>query len=116
VLTDKRPSVPKAWQGAPEAGPSAALQASVRSAGPTQGELLRLEWPSHPTAESYVVRFEGVNGFETSPIPVLGNVFLYDLRSDVFALPESFRWSVTAVMADGTQVTTGSAHYEMQQN
>jgi hypothetical protein len=114
VLSDKRPSVPKAWQGAGANSPAAALHAGIRSAGPGQGDLLRLEWPAHPKAESYIVKFEGVNGFASSPIPVLGNVFLYDLKSDVFALPESFRWSVTAVMADGTQVTTGTANYAIE--
>jgi hypothetical protein len=114
ILSDDRPSVPKAWQGsAPEGSAGGTLQASVRSAGPGQGDLLRLEWPAHPKAESYVVRFEGVNGFATSPIPILGNVFLYDLKSDVFNLPDAFRWSVTAVMADGMQVTTGSASFQL---
>lgn len=105
MLSEKNATVPKAWLTGGVAMPTPGLRASVRSGGPGQGDLLRLEWPEHPKAESYTVQFQGANGFETAPISVLGSIFLYDLKSDVFNLPEAFRWTVTAVMADGTQVT-----------
>ncbi len=106
ILSERNPTVPKAWQtNGTSSAPDAGLHASLRSAGPEQGQLLRLEWPAHPKAESYLVQFRGPNGFETAPIHVLGSIFLYDMKSDVFNLPDSFRWTVTAVMADGTQVT-----------
>lgn len=115
IVLERRPqAVPPPWQESlGSQAPTEGFLASVRSAGPEQGQLLRLEWPAHPRAASYEVQFTGANGFETSAIPVLGNVFMYDLKSDVFQLPQEFRWNVTAVMADGTESTSGSSQFKI---
>lgn len=114
TLTEKTVKVPATWQESRgTSAPAEGMSASIRPAGPGQGDLLRLEWPAHPKAESYLVRFDGANGFKASPIPVLGSVFLYDLKSNVFGLPDTFRWSVTAVMSDGEEVATPPSNYTL---
>jgi hypothetical protein len=99
--------VPPAWCGT-VAGTdaSAALRTEVRSGAADEGDLLRLEWPAHPHAREYRVRFVDEDGAETSPVTVQGNVLLYDLRADALALPPRFRWDVTAVLQDGSEALT----------
>ena len=68
--------------------------------------LLKLEWPAHPDARGYRIRFHDTEGRALAPVTVQSSVFLYDLRSDVLGLPDSFEWEVSAVLRDGTEVVT----------
>jgi hypothetical protein len=116
MLSEKKASVPEMWQQVRvRDSVSDDLQAAVRAGGPGQGSLLRLEWEAHPAAASYLIEFEGGDGFRTSPIPSMGNVFLYDLKSNVFGLPQRFRWTVTAVMPDGTQIAGASSSFQHEE-
>jgi hypothetical protein len=94
---------PDVWN--PTATSAAALKTEIRPGGGQQGDLLRLTWPAHPDAESYRVHF-ATNGVGLTPVNVIGNVFLYDLASNVLGLPAHFTWQVTAVTADGSEVVT----------
>jgi hypothetical protein len=84
----------------------AGLTSDTRPNGGEQSNLLRLEWPAHPRAEGYLIRFLDRNGNGPAPIPVQGSVFLYDMQSDVLNLPDRFLWEVTALLSDGTKVVT----------
>jgi hypothetical protein len=90
-----------------------ALQTEVRAGGEQQGDLLRLTWPAHPEAESYRVQF-ATNGIGLMPISVNGNVFLYDLASNVLGLPSRFTWQVTALMADGSEVVSPARAFSLE--
>ena len=105
--------VPGVWkETSGPAGPVSELRNDVRTSGPDQGDLLRLEWPTHPRAESYLLRFQG-EGRPPIPVPVQGNVFLYDLQSDVLRLPRDLEWEVSAILADGSEVVTPSRRIEL---
>src|SRR5688572_17405664 len=69
MLSERRVLVPALWQHVRGEAASADLHAALRSAGPGQGTLLRLEWTAHPNAESYLVEFEGAHGFRKGPFP-----------------------------------------------
>jgi hypothetical protein len=99
--------LPEAWHvtAGPD-GPATHMTAEVRPGGPRQSDLLRLEWPPHPSAASYIVRVEGDDGRKSSPIAVRGTVFLYDLDLNVLRFPRSFTWKVSAVLPDGSEVVT----------
>ncbi|MGH2570680.1 MAG: hypothetical protein ACRDGR_05600 [bacterium] len=99
--------VPEAWRvtSGPD-GPTTHMTAEVRPGGPRQSDLLRLEWPPHPNATAYFVRFEEHDGRSAAPIPVRGTVFLYDLDVNALRLPRSFAWEVGAVLRDGSEVVT----------
>lgn len=105
-------SVPDVWDPA-ATGAVVALKTDVRSGGEQQGDLLRLTWPAHPEAESYRVQF-AANGIAMTPVEALGNVFLYDLKSNVLGLPSQFTWQVTAVMADGSEVVSPMREYSLE--
>jgi len=111
MLSERRVLIPAMWQHVRGDAASGDLHAGLRSAGPGQGALLRLQWTAHPRAESYLVEFEGANGFRRGPFPAAGNVFLYDMTTNVFDLPEGFRWTVTAVLSDGTQIVGASSRF-----
>ena len=103
-----RETVPVAWQEtAGPSGPASRMAAELRSGGPS--DLLRLEWPAHPRARSYEVRFEGAS----APVTVQGTVFLYDLQSNVLHLPSDFGWEVSAVLPDGSEVVTPSQRVDL---
>jgi hypothetical protein len=104
--------VPEVWKETtgPD-GPSAQLESQLKPAGPAQGQLLRLEWPEHPNAESYLVEFLDERGVGPAPVPVQSTVFLYDMQTNVLHLPSQFQWVVTAVLPDGSQVVTPSRRY-----
>jgi len=104
-------AVPDVWNPTAVSGASE-LEAGLRSGGEQQGDLLRLTWPAHPDAASYRVQF-AANGMGLTPVSVNGNVFLYDLASNVLGLPARFSWQVTAVMADGSEVTSPSQSYTL---
>jgi hypothetical protein len=99
--------VPEAWceTGGPD-GPATHMKAEVRPGGSRQSDLLRLEWPPHPSATSYFVRFQGSDGRKASPIVVRGTVFLYDLDVNALRLSRTFAWEVSAVLRDGSEVVT----------
>lgn len=101
-----REAVPEVWRETAGPGGTADLAAELRPGDSRGGELLRLEWPAHPRARSYRVRFAGTGGRPRPPIPVQGTVFLYDLRSDVLQLHRDFEWDVSAVLPDGNEVVT----------
>lgn len=111
MLSERHVLVPAMWQHVRGEHASGELHAVLRSSGSEQGRLLKLEWAAHPNAESYLVEFEGAHGFRKGPFPAAGNVFLYDLTTNVFDLPKNFRWTVTAVLHDGTQVAGASAYF-----
>ena len=111
MLSERRVLMPAMWQHVRGERAAADLRTVLRSPDSGQGELLKLEWAAHPNAESYLVEFEGANGFRKGPFPAAGNVFLYDLTTNVFDLPKDFRWTVTAVLRDGTQVAGASAYF-----
>ncbi len=107
-------SVPEAWRATSGVeGPTTDMVSIVRAGGSQQGDLLRLEWPAHPKASAYHVRFRGPSGRVPTPVPVQGTIFLYDLRSNVLQLPREFDWEVTAVLADGSEVVTPSQHVSL---
>jgi hypothetical protein len=87
-------------------GPAARMSAEVRPGGPRQSDLLRLEWPPHPSATSYLVHFRRSDGRKASPIEMRGTVFLYDLDANAMRLPMSFVWEVSALLPDGSEVVT----------
>jgi hypothetical protein len=95
---------PSPWrQTADPSGASAGLDSEIRASAGEPG-ILRLEWPSHPRARSYRLRFRGGDGAPLPPVTLEGTVFLYDLRSDVLDLPDSFEWEVAAVLRDGSEI------------
>jgi hypothetical protein len=104
--------VPDAWKESrgPRAG-AETLVAETRRPDPAAGQLLRLEWPAHPRAEGYIVRFQDEKGLGPAPVPVQGTVFLYDLQSNVLHLPEVFEWEVLARLPDGSHVVTPLQRY-----
>jgi hypothetical protein len=87
------------------------LASVIRAGGREQNELLRIEWPAHPRAERYLLRFLDESGRGPAPVTVQGTVFLYDLESDVFHLPSTFQWEVTAVLTDGSHVVTPASRF-----
>ncbi|NNE43329.1 MAG: hypothetical protein HKN12_03905 [Gemmatimonadetes bacterium] len=100
-------SVPEVWDGvADEAVATDGLRTEVRPGGGVQGDLLRLEWPEHPRAEKYQIRFRDSGGSGPAPVTVSGTVFLYDLKSNALRLPEKFTWEVSAVLPDGSEIVT----------
>ena len=103
--SDPVPEVWKATSG--PAGRASRMESDVRKSGPHPGDLLRLEWPPHPGAQSYLLRIRG-EGRAPISVNVSGNVFLYDLQSDVLHLPRELEWEVSAVLADGSQAVTPS--------
>lgn len=88
--------------------PTAAAREMMSAVHASAGEagLLKLEWPAHPEARGYRVRFRDPQGHVLAPVTVDHNVFLYDLESDVLGLPDDFEWQVSAVLRDGTEVVT----------
>ena len=92
-------------------GADVGLRSGTRTTGTDQGDLLRLEWPPHPRAQGYVLRFMDRYGNGPAPLPVQGTVFLYDLESDVLALPREFEWEVSALLPDGSHVVTPRSRY-----
>ena len=90
------------------ADPTTAARQMVSEVHASAGEpgLLKLEWPAHPDARGYRIRFRDTQGHALAPVTVQSSVFLYDLRSDVLGLPASFEWEVSAVLRDGTEVVT----------
>ena len=40
-------------------------------------------------------------------------MFLYDLRSNVLHLPDTFEWDVTAELPDGSEVVTPSKRVDL---
>ncbi|MEZ5064230.1 MAG: hypothetical protein R3B81_05815 [bacterium] len=111
VRGDGADEVPKAWRqvDGPDA-PATAMVSEVKTDG-SNGSLLRLEWPAHPKAESYRIRFIDARGAGPAEVPVQSNVFLYDLSSDVLHLPRTFDWIVTAVLPDGSEIVTPKRHH-----
>ena len=83
-----------------------ALRTDVRPGGGVQGDLLRLEWPQHPRAQEYQIRFRDSGGSGPAPVTVSGTVFLYDMKSNALRLPEKFTWEVSAVLPDGSEIVT----------
>jgi len=102
----ERERLPVAWRQSAGEGAAAQLQAELRPGGARRGDLLRLEWPAHPSASSYRVRFAAGDGNPRAPISVPGTVFLYDLDSNVLRIPRDFEWEVSAVLEDGSEVVT----------
>jgi hypothetical protein len=98
--------VPEVWRETTGPATTDAMQSNVRTGGALQGDLLRLEWPSHPHAHQYRLRFLDTSGNGPAPVTVQGTVFLYDMRSNALHLPPSFTWEVTAVLTDGSEVVT----------
>lgn len=104
--------VPEVWNEATgPSGPTDEMQSALRPAGPTQGSLLRLEWPSHPNAESYRIQFLDSRGLGPAPVPVQSTVFMYDMRSNVLNLPSEFEWVVVAILPDGSEIVTPPRRY-----
>ena len=104
--------LPEVWkQTAQEERSVGALEAEVRPGGGRQGDLLRLEWPAHPSAKGYRVRFVTQDGYGPAPVTLSSTVFLYDLATNVLHLPEAFDWEVTAVLADGSEIVSPPRRY-----
>jgi len=104
--------MPEVWrETADPAHPERHLVSATRASENPQGDLLRMEWPAHPQAQHYLVRFRDANGRGPAPVSVQGTVFLYDLNSDVLHLPSRFEWEVTAVLVDGSHVVTPSRRF-----
>jgi hypothetical protein len=104
----ERATLPDVWK-VTVAGTDAQaeMRSQIRDLGDGTSPLLRLEWPEHPDAEQYRIRFRGIDGAPgPSPLAVQSHVFLYDLRSDVLRLPDEFEWEVTAVLPDGSEVVS----------
>lgn len=93
------------WKASSEPAAAAREMISEVHAATVGGDaLLKLEWPSHPDARGYRIRFRDAEGHALAPVTVEQSVFLYDLKSDVLGLPDSFEWEVSAVLGDGTEV------------
>jgi hypothetical protein len=104
--------LPGAWKqtAGAEVAPTE-LVSSVRPGGARQGSLLRLEWPAHPTATGYRLRFRTPDGTARPPVTVQGTVFLYDLHSNALRLPSEFEWQVSAELADGSEILTPAQRF-----
>jgi hypothetical protein len=104
--------VPDVWNetSGPDA-PVVRMVSELKPAGPAQGKLLRLEWPEHPRAETYRIRFTDAGGYGPAPVPVQSTVFLYDMDTNVLNLPTHFDWTVIAVLPDGSEVITPQRSY-----
>ena len=104
--------LPEAWKqtSGPEDAPTE-MVSSVRPGGALQGSLLRLEWPAHPHATGYRLRFRMPNGAARPPVTVQGTVFLYDLQSNALRLPSEFEWQVSAELADGSEILTPAQRF-----
>jgi len=102
----REPAVPDVWHETRGEETAVQLQSELRPGGDVHGDLLKLEWPAHPNAREYRVRFRDARGAGPAPVVVQGNVFLYDLRSNALHLPPAFTWDVTAVLPDGSEVVT----------
>jgi hypothetical protein len=109
-IRPERSEVPDVWNETtgPD-GPAARMVAQVKPSGPAK--LLRLEWPAHPRADSYRIRFLDERGVGPAPVPVQSTVFLYDMETNVLHLPGRFDWEVTAILPDGSEVLTPTRHY-----
>jgi hypothetical protein len=105
-MTVPRPNAPLAPPWRAGADPSLAVQdlTSAVRGGAGEPDLLKLEWPAHPDARGYRLRFRDAAGHPRPPVTVESNVFLYDLKRDVLDLPESFQWEVSAILDDGSEV------------
>ena len=95
---------PSPWGQVLEAGAGGEGMGSYVRWTEGQPEILRLEWPAHPNARSYRLRFRSLDGAPLPPVTLQNTVFLYDLRRDVLDLPESFEWEVAAVLQDGSEI------------
>ncbi len=101
------PEVPDVWRVS-LASPDAAggMTSAIRTMGNDRPAVLRLEWPSHPNAVEYRLRFRADGSVAPPPVAVQRPVFLYDLESDVLRLPPEFEWEVAAVLSDGSEVVS----------
>lgn len=105
-----RAAVPEAWdETTGPNGPAAHMVAQVKPSGPAT--LLRLEWPAHPAADGYRIRFLDERGVGPAAVPVQSTVFLYDMQTNVLHLPSRFDWVVTAILPDGSEVVTPTRSY-----
>jgi len=106
VIPHRRPPVPDVWRIS-AVGADAQMTSTIRDPGHGAAPLLRLEWPAHPQAVEYRLRFRALDGTPgPTPLAVPTPVFLYDLHSDVLRLPREFEWEVTAVLPDGSEVVS----------
>ena len=97
--------LPEVWNPtAASADASSRMTSALRNVG--AAPLLRLEWPEHPGAVEYRIRFRGGSFSTPTALAVQSPVFVYDLESDVLRLPDEFQWEVAAVLADGSEVVS----------
>lgn len=108
VIPRSRPDVPDVWKvSAASSATESQMISTIRELGSDSPTLLRLEWPEHPAAVEYRIRFRTSDGAPgPTPLAVRSSVFLYDLQSDVLALPRVFEWEVTAVLPDGSEIVS----------
>ncbi len=98
--------VPAVWRvSSANADAASQMTSVIRELGSDAPDLLRLEWPAHPSATEYRIRFQSERG-QLAPVSVRSPVFLYDLESNVLRLPSSFEWEVAAVLPDGSEVVS----------
>lgn len=113
VLTWKtvpRPGSPHEWSGpvssSVEASAMGGMTSGIRSLGTEAPALLRMEWPAQAGAVEYRIHFQVDGQPIASPLTSPTPVFLYDLESNPFGLPDRFDWAVTAVFPNGREVTS----------
>lgn len=100
-------SIPDMWNPTvASADASARMTSALRQLSSGAKPLLRLEWPEHPGAQEYRIRFRSADGPTPTALAVQSPVFLYDLQSDVLRLPDEFEWAVAAVLRDGSEVAS----------
>jgi hypothetical protein len=106
-ISRQDPEVADVWRislASPDA--SAGMTSAIRRLDSDRPALLRLEWPAHPNAVEYHLRFRSGTNAAPPPVAVQRPVFLYDLESDVLRLPDRFDWEVAAVLPDGSEVVS----------
>ncbi len=100
-------SIPEMWNPTIVSADASSQMTSVLRQLPSgAAPLLRLEWPEHPGAVEYRIRFRSGEGPTPPALAVQSPVFLYDLQSNVLRLPAEFQWEVAAVLRDGSEVVS----------
>jgi hypothetical protein len=106
-------TLPAVWKvSAADTDAQSEMRSQIRQLGGDSSSLLRLEWPEHPRAVKYRIRFRTDDGTPSpAPLEIPSPVFLYDLHSNVLQLPRDFDWEVTAVLRDGSEIVSPWCHH-----